>query len=237
MIILRSLAYHVYFFGGTAIFALSSLFFHPLTSRYPGWPGTVARSWSRSMLAGLRLIVGIEYRVEGREHLPEGPALIASMHQSAFDTLVWLLIVHNPAYVLKIELMRIPLFGAMCRLTGMIAVDRSAGGAAIRTLIREAELAASHGRKIVIFPEGTRVAPGVSAPLHPGIAAIAAHSGLPVIPVLTDSGRMWGRRAFLKRPGLIRILIQPPLPVGMPRRELMQTLSDRFAAGITAAKI
>lgn len=231
MILLRSTAYMIYFFGVTAVYALSGVFARPLSAVLaPGWAHAVARGWARLMLGGLRVICGIRYTVEGMENLPAGPALVTSMHQSAFDTIVWLLLVHEPAYVLKVELMRIPLFGTMCRLTGMIAVDRDAGAAAIRTLLRAADGVVAQGRKIVIFPEGTRVAYGRTAPLQPGIAALASHTKLPVVPVVTDSGRLWGRKAFIKRPGVIHIAIQPALPA-MGRREMMDTLAARFAQG------
>ena len=237
MILLRSTLYFVFFFGVTLLCALSSVFARPLHALLaPGWPHAIARFWARLILGGLRHICRITYTVEGAENLPAGPALVTSMHQSAFDTIVWLLLVPNPAYVLKIELTRIPLFGAMCALTGMIAVDRDAGATAIRTLLRAADAVVAQGRKIVIFPEGTRVPYGQTAPLQPGIAALASHTGLPVIPVVTDSGKLWGRKAFIKRPGTIHIAILPALPSTLPRREIMTTLAARFAEGFHEIK-
>ena len=108
------------------------------------------------------------------------------------DTLIWLTLLPRCCYVMKHELLRIPLLGPMMGKTRMIAVDRSAGAASMRHLLREADRAVREGRQIVIFPEGTRGAPGRPLPLQPGIAAIAARTGLPVIPVVTDSGRLWG---------------------------------------------
>ena len=96
----------------------------------------------------------------------------------------------------------------------MIAVDRVAGGSAMRHLLRAGQAAAAEGRQMVIFPEGTRVAPGDARPYQPGVAALAAATGLPVIPVATDSGLLWGRRAFHKRPGTITVAVLPPLPAG-----------------------
>jgi 1-acyl-sn-glycerol-3-phosphate acyltransferase len=164
--------------------------------------------------------------VTGREHLPRtGPALIASSHQSAFDTVVWLLLLPGCCYVLKRELLNIPLFGGLVAPSGMIAVDRDGGAAAIRGLIRDGERAVAAGRQIVIFPEGTRAEPGAQLPLQPGVAALANRTGLPVIPVATDSGHYWGRRAFRKVPGVIRIVVKPPIPAGTPRQELMRLLA------------
>ncbi len=118
----------------------------------------------------------------------------------------------------------------------MIPVDRSAGAAAMRELIRRAGEAASAGQQIVIFPEGTRVAPGLRTKLHPGVAALAARTGLPIIPVATDSGHFWGRRAFRKQAGTIRIAILPPLPTGLPREALMARLEQAYAEGYAALR-
>jgi 1-acyl-sn-glycerol-3-phosphate acyltransferase len=229
MIWLRSAVFNAWFYGVTVVLALSSV---PLRLGPPSWSHALARLWARTVLAGLRPLCGITVSVSGREHLPQGgPALIASQHQSAFDTVVWLLLLPSPAYVLKAELARIPVYGALTRTLGMIAVDRSAGAAAVRALLRGADAALAEGRQIVIFPEGTRVTPGAKLPLHPGIAAMASRSGLPVIPVATDSGRVWGRRAFRKLPGVIHIAIQPPLPANLPRGELMDRLAALYDAG------
>jgi 1-acyl-sn-glycerol-3-phosphate acyltransferase len=163
--------------------------------------------------------------VTGREHLPaEGPALIAAKHQSAFDTIVWLALLPRPAYVLKRTLLRIPLYGWYARAAGMIAIDRAAGPAAIRHLMRAGEAALAEGCQIVIFPEGTRTLPGERRTYQPGIAALYARAGLPVIPVATDSGRCWGRRAFHKHPGTITVAVLPPIPPGLDRRVMLERL-------------
>ena len=206
---LRSLLFNLWFFGLTAVLSILGM---ALLVAAPGRVETLARFWARRVLSGLRVICGIGLVVRGREHLPpEGPALLASRHQSAFDTLVWLAILPRCSYVLKRELLRIPLFGRLIRPAGQIPVDRAGGAVALRGLVRDAEAAAAAGRQIVIFPEGTRADPDVVLPLQPGIAAIAARTGLSVIPVVTDSGRVWGRRAFLKRPGVIHIRLLAPL--------------------------
>jgi 1-acyl-sn-glycerol-3-phosphate acyltransferase len=236
MILLRSVLFNAWLYGVTAVFAVVTL------APGAGKPDraadralAVAQFWARTVLAGLRWLCGITWVVTGREHLPTaGAALIASNHQSAFDTLVWLLLVPRGCYVVKRELMRVPVFGPACRLTGMMIVDRNAGGAAIRGLLREADRAVAERRQIVIFPEGTRVAPGVRAPLQSGVAALASRTGLPVIPVATDSGYCWGRRAFRKRPGVIHIAIGAPIPPGLKREELMRRLEQAFAEGQAA---
>ena len=193
-----------------------------------------AATWCRLSLRGLQAICGIRIALSGREHLPDGPVLIASQHQSAFDTLVWLTLVPRPAYVMKRELTRLPLVGPMLLLAGMIPVDREAGARALRRLLRETDDAVRHGRQIVIFPEGTRVAAGEVVALQPGIAALAAHAKLAVLPVATDSGRCWSRRAFIKRPGTIHIAIGPPIPpeqlAGLPRSRLLGAIRAAWEA-------
>jgi 1-acyl-sn-glycerol-3-phosphate acyltransferase len=142
--------------------------------------------------------------------------------------MVWLTLLPRCCYVLKQELVRIPLFGWLIPRTGMIAVDRSAGPNAIRHLLREADRAVREERQIVIFPEGTRATPGVQLPLQPGVAALASRTKLPVIPIATDSGRCWSRRAFHKYPGTIHIVVHPPLPAGMRRDALMAALETQI---------
>ena len=227
---LRSALFAVWFYGLTTLLALLSPLSWPFGQR-----GVVAyaRVWARLVLAGLRAICGISWRVTGLEHLPaEGAALIASQHQSAFDTLIWAAVAPRFAYVLKQELTRIPLFGQMLRRSGMIPVDRRAGAAALRGLLAAADRAVAESRQVVIFPEGTRARPGEQLPLQPGVAALAARMRLPVIPVVTDSGAHWGRRAFRKTPGVIRVAILPPLPAGLKRDELLAALAARYAQGV-----
>lgn len=182
------------------------------------------RAWARVVIRLLRLCCGIEVRVSGLENLPmEGPALIASTHQSAFDTAVWMLL-PRPAYVLKKELLKVPVFGGLMRPAGMIAVDRAAGARAIRGLIRDGQAAAADGRQVVIFPQGTRAKPGEPRVIQPGVAALAGAMAVPVVPVVTDSGAHWGRNSFLKHPGTIHIVIGKPLAAGLPRAALVEAL-------------
>ena len=229
MMWLRSALFNAWFYGVTAVFAIGGV---GLRAFAPGRALAYARTWAGTVLGGLRPLCGITWEVSGRQHLPpRGPALIASMHQSAFDTLVWGVLLPGFCFVLKRELTRIPLFGPLLHATGMIAVDRSAGAAAIRDLLRGGDRAVAAGRQIVIFPEGTRVTPGEAAPLHAGVAALAARTRLAVIPVATDSGQHWGRRAFRKRPGVIHVAIQPPIEAGLPREVLMARLAAAFAEG------
>jgi 1-acyl-sn-glycerol-3-phosphate acyltransferase len=222
MITLRALAFNLYFFGLTAVLGVVGLFVRAFARRRIF---DFARFWARLVIAGARHICGIRVSVSGLEHLPaHGPALLASEHQSAFDTLIWMTLLARPSYVVKHELTRIPLFGPLLAPAGMIPVDREAGAAALRGLLGQARQARQEGRQIIIFPQGTRVEPGQRVRLQPGIAAIAAHLDLPVTPVATDSGAHWGRRAFLKFPGTIHIAIGPPIEGSTRRGELLAAI-------------
>ncbi|MBV8458985.1 MAG: 1-acyl-sn-glycerol-3-phosphate acyltransferase [Acetobacteraceae bacterium] len=224
MIWLRSALFNTFFFGVTFVMTLMGTGIYLLA---PARSADVARVWARVIIGGLRLICGIDFTVLGAERLPRtGPALIASQHQSTFDTLVWITLLPRCCYVLKRELLRIPLFGRLIPAAGMIAIDRRAPVSALRALARAGAEAVRQGRQIVIFPEGTRAEPGQFLALQPGVAALAARTNLPVIPVATDSGLYWGRRAFRKRPGTIRIRLHQPLPPELPRAELMQRLTS-----------
>jgi 1-acyl-sn-glycerol-3-phosphate acyltransferase len=223
MTILRSLLFNAAFFSITAAMAVLSL---PLLLAPPRAIRRVARLWSRVTVALLRAICGVRLETSGMERIPPGAAVIAAKHQSAFDTVVWLGLLPDVAYVLKKELLSIPVYGWLARRAGMIPVDRAGGGAALRGMLRSAGAALAEGRPVVIFPEGTRTAPGQRVPYQPGVVAIAGASAAPVIPVATDSGRVWGRRAFLKRPGVIRISVLEPLPAGLPRARLLAALEE-----------
>ncbi len=225
---LRSAIFNVWFVSSTVVLGVFGIGVRILAPHRALW---LAQLWARTLLGGARVICGIHTEVSGREHIPDGPLLIASQHQSAFDTLIWLLLVPRVSYVYKAELSRVPLVGPLLRMSGQIMLDRRAGYAAVKALLRGAERAVADGRQIVIFPEGTRVEPGVDAPMRPGIAALAARTGLPVIPVATDSGRLWGRQAFVKQPGTVHIVIGPALPPRQGQAALMASLRAAWAEG------
>jgi 1-acyl-sn-glycerol-3-phosphate acyltransferase len=227
MIILRSALFNIAFFAISFGLTMVATVIRLLAPRRVP---ELAVVWARCLLAAARIICGIRLDVTGLEHIPPGAVLIASRHQSAFDTFVWLTLLPRCCYVFKNDLLRIPLFGRLVTATGMIAIDRTAGPAAIRVLMREADRAVTEQRQIVIFPEGTRREPGNPGRLQPGILALASRTGLPVIPVSTDSGRLWGRRAFRKCPGTIRIVVGPPIPPRTERRALIRALEDGMAA-------
>ncbi len=180
----------------------------------------VTNLWARGIVCAAQKFTGIRYQVLGRENLPEGPFIFACKHQSAWETIAVLMLLDHPSIVLKQELLKLPVFGWYCKNAGMIPVDRAGSSGALRTMMRAAEAAKKAGRPIVIFPEGTRAAPGTQPELHPGLAGIYAVLRVPVVPVALNSGLVWGRESFVKHPGTITVQIHPAIEPGLPRAEL-----------------
>lgn len=221
MILLRSLLFQVLFYAWTAVLCVGYL---PLLLGPRRLAQKAAAAWLRVSLLLLAVTTGLRYRVTGRENLPEGPVIVAAKHQSALETLIFHQVLDDPAYVLKVELMRIPLFGWYLRKTGNIAVDRAAGPRALKDMLAQARAAIARGQQLVIFPEGTRTAPGENRRYQPGVALLYESLNLPVVPVALNSGLFWRRRGVLKKPGTVTIEILPPLPPGMERRAFMERL-------------
>jgi 1-acyl-sn-glycerol-3-phosphate acyltransferase len=176
-----------------------------------------AKLWARYFWL-LLPVLGIRVVIKGE--IPQHAVIVASKHQSAFETIATLYLWKNPAVVLKAELMRIPFWGYIARRHGAIPVERDASTKAMRTMMRAAEAAIAEDRPIVIFPEGSRFPPGETPPLKPGVAGIYKLLKLPVIPVALDSGNVWPRRRFVKRPGTITLHFGELIPAGLDRREL-----------------
>jgi 1-acyl-sn-glycerol-3-phosphate acyltransferase len=225
LVALRATLFNLFFFVGTALAMTLVL---PVLVLPVGAVRWFARNWSHLLFRMLRLMVGLSFEVRGPVELLRGPALIASKHQSAWDTIVFFILCDWPAYVMKKELMSIPVYGWLARRQQHIAVDRKAGAAAIRALRRDVQAALAAGRQIVVFPEGTRVAPDTRHPYQPGIAGLYHGLDVPVVPVAVNSGLFWPRRSFLKRPGTIVIEILPPIAPGLSRQAFMSELETRI---------
>jgi 1-acyl-sn-glycerol-3-phosphate acyltransferase len=187
-----------------------------------------ARLWARGVMALLARLVGLRHQVRGSGHLPTGPVVLAAKHQSAWDTVIFYLLFDGPVYVLKKELLAIPIAGWYLRRVGMVGVDRRGGAPALKAMIAGVEAALADGRAVVIFPEGTRTAPGERRPYYPGVAALYTRLGAPVVPVALNSGLFWPRRAFLKRPGRIALEFLPPMAPGLGRRAFTAELERRI---------
>lgn len=221
---LRSLLFNVGWYAGSTVIAVAGAPILLLPRRaVVAW----ARFWIVFVLWWLRITCGLTHRVIGLENLPKGPAIIAAKHQSSWETLAVTLIFPDIATVLKRELLFIPVVGWAMARAGNIAVSRGEGASALRGLVRQAKSAIAERRSIVIFPEGTRVAPGDHKPYQVGTAALYRQLGVPVVPVALNSGVFWGRRKFIKRPGVITLEILPPIAPGLDREAFMTTLRER----------
>ncbi|NTV96582.1 MAG: 1-acyl-sn-glycerol-3-phosphate acyltransferase [Thiobacillus sp.] len=159
-----------------------------------------------------RVILGIRYRVVGLEHLPKGgPAIVMAKHQSAWETIAFQLIFPPLSFVLKKELFKIPFFGWGLAMISPIAIDRDAGREALKDIEAQGADRLAKGFWVLIFPEGTRVKHGERGKYNVGGAWLAAKSGVPVIPVAHNAGRLWPKNAFIKRPGEITVVIGPAI--------------------------
>jgi len=219
--LIRSLVFQLFFSVWTLFLAIAFL---PLMILPRGCMVRASLFWSLSLFAALRLICGLKHRIEGRGNIPDGPALFAVKHQSAWDTLMMPVVLPGAAVVLKKELTWLPFYGWYIRKYGTIGIDRGRGVSALRNMRRAARDCAEAGRSIIVFPEGTRVAPGETGAFHPGIAALYGDLNLPVVPVALNSGRFWRRRGFLRHPGTITLKFLPVIKPGLERRDFMKRL-------------
>ncbi|MEW6691089.1 MAG: lysophospholipid acyltransferase family protein, partial [Pseudomonadota bacterium] len=184
--------------------------------------------WSLAVLWCLRLLCGVRWRVQGREHLPRRPAVILAKHQSAWETLAFQRIFPPQVHVLKRELLWIPFFGWGLALMSPIAIDRARGMAALRQIARRGRRRLEQGFWVVVFPEGTRVAPGEHRKYQPGGAWLAAHAGAPVVPVAHNAGRLWPRNSFLKFAGEITVRIGPAIQSAGRAPETINALAEQW---------
>ena len=171
----------------------------------------VARSWARSIMSVLRRLCRLDYVVEGREHLPSGSAIVLMKHSSAWETIAQIEIFPAQTWVLKRELMWIPVFGWVLPMLKPIAIDRRGGAAAVQQVLAQGRARLGEGLWVVIFPEGTRMPVGETKRYGLSGALLAAETGRPVIPVAHNAGEFWPRRGWLKRRGTVRVVIGPPI--------------------------
>ncbi len=230
MIVLRSIIFNIIFYVNLTLFLIlgSWLFLCPRM-----WAIRALQVWARSSLWLLKLICNIDIEVRGRENILAVPCLVAGKHQSFWETFAVLPLFDDPCMVLKRELTFIPLFGWFALKFEMIAVERSAGSAALRKLVARGKEEIARGRAIIIMPEGTRR--GVDDPpdYKPGAAALYNALGVPCVPFGLNSGLFWPRRKFLRNPGTIVIEFLPAIPVGLPRKEFQKRLETAIETSST----
>lgn len=193
----------------------------------------IIKLWSHVALAALKTICGIGHRIEGRENLPMGAAIVAANHQSMWETIALFAVLKRPTFVFKRELLDIPVYGWWARASGVM-LDRDAGARAIRALRDATAARLRRGDQIVIFPEGTRGPPGGLLPLLPGVAGVYLVADVPVVPAVHDSGSFWRHPGLEKRPGTITLRVLPAIPPGLPRREFMARLEAALSAAAPA---
>ena len=184
------------------------------------------RLWVRGIAVMLRALAGVRVEIRGRENMPQGAAIVASKHQSEWEANVFNEILHDPVYIIKKELGRIPMYGFYARKMRMIFIDRAGRAKTMKRIITQGRERAARGRALVIFPEGTRVAAGERQAYQIGVAGLYAQLDLPVIPVVHNSGMHWPKQTYRKYPGAIVIEFLPAIPPGLPKREFMARLES-----------
>jgi 1-acyl-sn-glycerol-3-phosphate acyltransferase len=221
-VVVRSALFNVAFYLTTASFLIFTL---PLYLILPQWFAVgVVRTWAATETWLLKVIAGTALEVRGRENLPAGAALVASKHQSAFETFALVPLLRFPTIVMKQSIRWFPIFGIYTIKSGMIHVDRAGKTAALRALVDRAKTEAAKRREIIIFPEGTRRTPGAPPEYQTGIALLYKSLGVPVVPVALNSGLYWPRKSFLHYPGTIVVEFLPPIPPGLDSRAFLTTL-------------
>ena len=223
--LVRSIAFNALFYLNTVCWLILGLptFFMPYRATI--W---IAKSWGRVNLLLLRTVAGIGCEVRGREKIPRGPLIVASKHQSAWETFALLPLFDNPLFIVKRELMWIPIFGWLMRKGRMVPVDRGAGSQALIGMTERARIELADGRQLVIFPEGTRRPAGAEPRYKYGVAHLYAAEGVPCLPVALNSGLLWPRRSLWLKPGTVIVEILDPIAPGLGKDAFFKRLQDEI---------
>ena len=210
------------------LFALLSFPLHPIT-RY-----RIISGWALTVMWLLRVLCGMRLEVRGAQNIPTDPAIVMCKHQSAWETIALQKVFPPQVWVLKRELLWIPFFGWGLAMTSPVAIQRSSGKKAVMQLMRQGKQRLDTGFCVVIFPEGTRVPYGQRGKYKLGGALLAASSGVPVVPVAHNAGKLWGRNSFLKYPGVITMSIGAPIdPTGLKAEEINRRVEDWIETEMT----
>ena len=222
LIFLRSLIYNVLFYLLLVCWLIAAVptFLMPRTGIMK-----IARLWARSSIWLLRVVCNVKVEYRGLEKIPKGPLLVASKHQSMWETFALLQFFDQPLYILKRELTLIPFFGWYLIKAGMVAVDGRAGGRALLKMVRQASEAVRRGRQLIIFPEGTRRPVGAPPQYKPGVSQLYASCRVDCLPVALNSGLFWPRRTFMRYPGTLVVEFLDPVPPGLARDEFLTRIS------------
>lgn len=231
MLVFRSILFNLAFYLAVTVLLVVALPLLLLPGRTIVW---YASTWGRLNVWMLRVICGTRVEWRGLEKIPPGPLLIAAKHQSAWETFALLALFSRPTFILKRELLWIPLYGWLAARAGMIPVNRRARREALAGMTRLARAAVASGKQIVIFPEGTRRPPGAEPAYKFGIAHLYAELGVPCLPIALNSGLYWPRRQFLRHPGTIRVQILDPIPPGLDRHAFFERLQESIETACAA---
>ena len=225
MRLVRSLAFNALFYLNTLVWLIIALptFILPYRATV-----RVAQTWGRVNLVLLRVVAGIEFEVRGREKIPRGAVIVASKHQSAWETFALMTLFDNPAIILKRELQWIPVFGWLTIKARMVPVDRGAGARALTALAERVRIELAAGRQLIVFPEGTRRPPGAEPRYTRGIVHLYATAGVPCVPIALNSGLFWPRRSLKLRPGTVVVEILDPIAPGLDRETFFERLRSRI---------
>ncbi len=222
-VIVRSVIFNLLFYLTLVVYLAAALPTLLLPYRYLIG---VARAWARTNLWLLRVVCGIKADFRGLERIPRGGAIIASKHQSMWETFALFPLFADPAFILKRELMWIPFFGWFSWKAGMIPVNRGARGPALAAMTERAKAEVQRGRQIIIFPEGTRRPPGAEPQYKFGVAHLYAETGVPCVPVALNSGVFWPRRSFRRFPGTIVVQVCEPIAPGLDKSAFIARLQE-----------
>ena len=227
MIVIRSLLFNVAFYLNTVFWMIVALPTFLMSYRGIIW---VAKTWGRVNLFLLKLIAGIDVEWRGVENIPKGPLIVASKHQSAWETFALLHRFDNPLFILKRELTWIPLFGWFLIKGHMVPIDRKRGKEALAAMNERARVELAKGRQLIIFPEGTRRPAGAEPRYKFGVAHIYEAEGVPCLPVALNSGLFWPRRTFLRKPGTVVVEFLDPIPPGLEKDVFFKRLQEGIEA-------
>ena len=214
LILVRSIAFNLLFYLNTILYLIVALptFFMPYRAIM-----AVAKSWGRANLVLLRVVAGIDFELRGREKIPQGPIIVAAKHQSAWETFALLSLFDNPLFIVKRELLWLPLFGWLMMKGRMVPVDRGAGSQALVAMTERARIELADNRQLIIFPEGTRRPAGAEPRYKYGVAHLYAAGGVPCVPIALNSGLFWPRRSIRLLPGTVVVEILDPIEPGLDK--------------------
>jgi 1-acyl-sn-glycerol-3-phosphate acyltransferase len=227
VIFLRSLVYNVLFYLLLVFWMIVAI---PTLMMPPRAFLAIAKAWARSSVWLMRVVCNTRVDYRGLEKIPQGPLIVASKHQSMWETFALLQFFDRPLFIYKRELGFIPMFGWYLIKSKMIGVDRSGGMRSLMEMARRAPQEVRSGRQLIIFPEGTRTAVGAPPDYKTGVGQIYVNSGVPCVPVALNSGLFWPRRTFMRYPGTLVVEFLDPLPPGLSRKDFIERISTSIEA-------